>query len=166
MCTPNMSVTAQLVHRTDSYFLMWDKLQPDVESVYAWEIVQSTYRTTASDCSAYDSNYNDYSCSVASASTVIKFASRTALSVQRQGSTVTFVVRSKRYSDFNGFAGVATPVRVQRYGNGAWHTIHQATTSRAAGTTWSYRHVGRAKYRAITLESAKAFASTSPSISR
>jgi hypothetical protein len=166
MCAPNMSVDTELVHGTDSYMLMWDNLQPDVESVYAWEIVPGTYRTTANDCSAYDNNFNDYSCSVTNASTVIKFASRTSLSVQRGGSTVGFAVRSKRYSDFNGFAGAATPIRIQRYGNGAWHTIRSATTSRAGRTSWSYRHSGRAKYRAVTPESAKAFASTSTSINK
>jgi hypothetical protein len=163
-CATDFDASTQLVHGTDSYYLMWDTSKPDVESVYADEIVPGTYRTTANDCSAYDADYNELSCSLTNASTVIKFASRTTVTIRRTGATVTFAVRSKRYSDYYGFAGAVAPVAIQRYGNGAWHTIHTATTTRSKGASWSYRRAGSAKYRAITAETNAAFSSTSATI--
>lgn len=166
-CKSDFDASTQLVHGTDSYYLMWYNANPDVESVYASEIVPGIYRTTANYCDAMnDATYATYSCAIANASTVIKFASRTTWTVSRRSATVTFVVHSKRYFDYTGFAGVIAPIAIQRYGNGAWHTIHTARTTRSTGAAWSYRHAARAKYRAVTAETGLAFASYSATVTR
>lgn len=167
-CAQDMDVDTQLVHSTDSFYLMWDSTKPDVESVYAYEIVPGIYRTTASTCYAYDSDYNELSCTVKPASTEIKFAGHAALRVSRDGARVTFHALAARYDDFAGSKRMTDKVSIQRLSRGTWRTIHTAIAKAGEkrGYSWTYRHRSKAKYRAVSAETSAAFAGTSHTVTK
>lgn len=165
-CASDFDANTQLVRGTDSYMFDWDSRNPDHESVYDWEVKPGRYRTAASDCYAFDNNFNERSCTVRSASTVIKFASRALLQATRHKSVLTFHAIAKQYYEFDGYKGTAQPVAIQRLVNGRWRRIHLATTSKKSGYTWTCRHRARARYRAITLETSRAFGDVSPAVRR
>ncbi len=163
-CAADLDVSTQLVHSTDSYFLLWDDTSPDVESVFAFEVKPGTYRTTAGDCLAFDNDFNELTCTVRPASTVIKFGARPRITAARAKSVVTIHALATRYDDFSGYSATTAKVSIQRYANGAWHTIHTGTASGRAGLTWRYRHAARAKYRVVSAETTTAFAGTSATV--
>jgi hypothetical protein len=165
-CGADFDVSTQLVHSTDSYFLWWDKATPDVESVYAFEVKPGTYRTTARKCNAYDNDFNDLSCTVGAASTVIKFGARARITAARSKSLVTINAVATRYNDYYGYRATTARVSIQRYANGAWHAIHTGTASGRAGLTWKYHHAARARYRVISAETATPFAGTSATVAK
>ena len=171
-CGANFDASVSLVHGNDSYLLAWDNAdRTDRESVYAFEIVPGTYRTAGdSDCLSLTANYeNRYSCAVASAHTVIKFAGRVGLAAKRltgkNKHKVKFSVHARRYSDY-GKGYLTDTVRIQRYSGGKWHTIHKATAHGAKGYTWTYTKKAKAKYRAVSSETAKSFAGTSKTVTK
>lgn len=163
-CRANPDVSTQLVHGTDSYFLWWLDSKPDVESVYAGSIRPGRYRTTASDCDAYDANVNSLSCGVRSATTVIKFAGHPRLAATRRKSVVTLTVRTKHFAPYRGSVFTKARVAIQRYRNGRWHTVHTARAAGRKGYTWRCHHRKRARYRAVSFATSSTFGGRSSAI--
>jgi len=163
-CATDLSVTTHLVHSTDEYFLLWDSRQDDVESVYDWGVAPGTYRTTGGDCTVWDADFNELTCTVASAATVIKFAAHPKLRIVRKGSKLTFTARATRYGPLSAATPMTASVRIQRLSATGWHTVHTATAKGRAGYTWAHTYSKTARYRVVSAETSAAFAGTSASI--
>lgn len=165
-CPTDFQVSVHLVHGKDDYFLDWDKTQPDVESIYDFEVQPGTYRTTAGDCLAFDADFNELTCNVSSASTVIKFAAHPKISITRKNSKLTFAVRATRWGATSSSTPMTATVRLQRLVNGAWHTVHTGTARGRAGYVWTHTYPKAARYRVVSSETSSAFAGTSKSVRR
>jgi hypothetical protein len=165
-CAGKMIVTTHLVHRKDDYYLTWFDTKPNVQKVYAGAFAPGRYRTTSSTCSAYDSQSHRLSCTVARASTVIKYSGRTQLSVNRKGSELRFAVRARQFVAYQGFRPVRDHVAVQRRAGHRWVNIHAGVAPLRSGLQWSYRHAPAATYRAVSAGTARTWASVSDPISK
>lgn len=165
-CTAEMIVSSYLVHRKDQYYLSWLSTKPNVQKVYAGAIVPGRYHTTRSTCSAYGGNSRRLSCTVARASTVIKYSGRTDFTATRDGSVVRFHVRARQFVAYQGFRPMRDHVAIQRrFGNG-WRTIHSGVARARAGLSWSYRHAASATYRATSAGTGRTFAAVSGPVSK
>ncbi|SHG97218.1 hypothetical protein SAMN05443575_2987 [Jatrophihabitans endophyticus] len=159
----DISVTAQLVHGSDSYFLWWTSTKAEVESVYASSVSPGTYRTTAEDCDSYDADYNELSCTVTRTATVIKFAGRPTLSAKRSKTTLTLTARTARYAEYEGSKAMTAKISIQRLTGKKWKTIRR-TTAKGGHYTYRLRARAAARYRVVSAETATAFAATSRSV--
>lgn len=165
-CAGRMIVTTHLVHRKDDYYLTWFNTEPDTERVYAGAFAPGRYRTERSTCSAYDSKSHRLGCTVARASTIVKYSGRTQFGVRRSGTLVRFTVRARQFVAYQGFRPMRDRVAVQRRAGHRWVTIHSGVAARRTGLTWSYRHTAGATYRAVSAGTGRTFASVSNSISK
>jgi hypothetical protein len=165
-CAGKMIVTTHLVHRKDDYYLTWFNTKPNVQKVYAAAFAPGRYRTTNSTCNAYDSKSHRLSCTVARASTVVKYSGRTQLSVRRNGSAVRFAVRARQFVAYQGFRPMRDHVAIQRRAAHRWVTIHSGVAPQRSGLHWSYQHASAATYRAVAAGTARTFASVSDPISK
>jgi hypothetical protein len=161
-CRHYFDATTQAVHGADSYLLWWtDSARRASQSIEGYTIVPGTYRTASSGCAAYDAARRPLPCVVAPATTVIKYAGRAVLRLHRSGERVYFHVSALRWFPSQDYRGVAASVRLQRWADGEWRTIHETTTTARSGYRWSYRHAASARYRAVSAELPAAFGAAS-----
>ncbi len=165
-CRSGLSVSTHLVHGTDDNFLWWTDTQPLSETIYAYSVVPGVYRTTASDCMSYDADFNQFSCSVSGAATMIKFGGRATLAAKRTGKKVTLTARTGRFEAFSGSAATSTRISIQRLSGRTWKTIKKATTRGTKGYSWTFTKKASARYRVVAAENGVAFAATSRSVKR
>lgn len=115
---------------------------------------------------AWDYDYNEMS--VASDYVWIKAASRSPLTINRQGSNVTLRTVTKRYS--GGYPiwknHRNATVRFQRLSSGSWRTIARRTVPRNGVTQFSYRRAAAATYRVVVGETSRVWGTTARTVRR
>jgi hypothetical protein len=171
-CATDFSATESLVNHGDSYELSWlYNSRTSTNTAYATTIKPGTYRTAKDQkCSTTAADGSALTCAVEPGTTVIKFGSITGLAAARlKGSNskkVQFTVKATRYTSADAEHYQSVKVALQRYYSKAWHTIHTAKTNGKHGYVFIYTDGQAGSYRAVTGETAAAFASTSKTVSR
>jgi hypothetical protein len=164
-CTADMMVSTSLVRHRSSHPLMWTMAgQPDTLRIYASLWAAGRYRTTAGDCLVFDSDFDQLTCTVIPASTVVKFTGHVRIKATRHDKLVTFAVVATSYSP-NGNKRIGNRVIIQRQRpNGSWKTIHSGHTTNRRGYVWTYKHAAPATYRAVSANTVSTFLGRSKAV--
>jgi len=117
--------------------------------VYDWDHT-GRYNIEAEPGSSWDTEYNDLTQNTATS--IVRFGSRTGLSVSRRGSYVTLRAHVTRYrSSAEAFRPWRKATRLQyRSADGAWHTLKTRTTARNGYVSVRLRAPHARVYRAST----------------
>lgn len=120
-----------------------------------------TYTIRDTGSLIFDNNYDDMPYTWVTKTFVARYRTNTSLSAKRSGKYVTVSGKVNRYSPaWLDYIAYKTPVHIQRYRSGAWHTI-KTVTATGGKYSYNYKDIKRYKYRAQISEQSSTTGSTS-----